>query len=305
MRRYGLLAIDLDGTLYQPDGTIHAEDRAAVVGAVEAGLRVVVCTGRSRSEAMHAVEVLGLDGPMVTAGGAITVCAGTGRTLDRALISADRADRLVREIHGSGEAALLLKDRSAVGYDYLVVDGSSGRGGDGWRLDPVFDWWFASQGLTVRRVGSVSEDADHGHTVRVGAGGLRSKIERLHGVFSGRFGGECDSHHFPAVSHAARDALLPSGEVLHVLEAFAKDANKWSAVKRVAAGWGIDPGRIVAIGDQVNDVSMIGGAESSGGLGVAMGNAVRGVREVAGRVTGSNVERGVSSAIARVLAGEW
>lgn len=304
MARYGLLAIDLDGTLYQPDGTIHEEDRMSVAMAVESGLRVVICTGRSRAEAGHAVEVLGLEGPMVTAGGAITVCAGTGRTLSRALISADRTGTLVREIHESGEAALLLKDRAAVGYDYLVVDGAN-EGSPGMRLDPVFDWWFRTQGLLVRRVGSVNEDEDHGHTVRVGAGGLRSKIERLHEVFSGQFGEECESHHFPAVSHAGRDASLPAGEVLHVLEAFAKEANKWSAVKRVAAGWGIAPSGIVAIGDQVNDVSMVGGAQRAGGLGVAMGNAVSGVREVAGRVTGTNVGRGVSAAIARVMNGEW
>lgn len=300
MRKYDLIAIDLDGTLYQPDATIHENDRRAVLRAADSGVRVVICTGRSRTEAMHAVDTLGLQGPMVTAGGAITVCAATGKTLDRSLISPDRAARLIDEIHMHGEPALVLKDKSAVGFDYLVVDGSR-PGKNGLKLDPVFDWWFREQGLRVKHVGTLLDDPHPEHTVRIGAGGLSSRINRLHDTLSDRYSDECDCHHFPAVSHAGRDRELPEGESLHVLEAFAKDANKWSAVSKIAAGIGIPGARIAAIGDQVNDLPMIRAA----GLGIAMGNAIPSVRSAAGRVTATNVEQGVSHAIERILSGEW
>lgn len=300
MRKYDLIAIDLDGTLYQPDSTIHRDDRQAVLRAIDSGMRVVICTGRSRTEAMHAVETLGIDGPMVTAGGAITVCSTTGRTLDRALISLERAARLVGEIHSHGEPALVLKDKSAVGYDYLVVDGTR-PGQTGHRLDPVFDWWFAAQKLNVRRIGMLADDEHPEHTVRIGAGGLASRIRRLHDTLLDRYAEDCDCHHFPAVSHADRDRNLPEGERLHVLEAFAKDANKWSAISKIAAEHGIPAARVAAVGDQINDLPMIRGA----GLGVAMGNAIPSVRQAAQRVTVANTDRGVARTIDNILSGTW
>jgi hydroxymethylpyrimidine pyrophosphatase-like HAD family hydrolase len=44
--RYRLLALDIDGTLLDPAGEISGGAREAVAGALRAGLRVVLCTGR-------------------------------------------------------------------------------------------------------------------------------------------------------------------------------------------------------------------------------------------------------------------
>ncbi|MBK7403841.1 MAG: ribosomal RNA small subunit methyltransferase A [Phycisphaerales bacterium] len=106
-------------------------------------------------------------------------------------------------------------------------------------------------------------------------------------------------HNFPAVVAPDDATHWAGGAVAHILECFDARADKWNAVRRLAAERGIEPARIVAIGDQVNDVSMIRGA----GLGVAMGNAIEPVREAAAHVTRSNAEDGVAHAIGMVLAG--
>ncbi len=41
-----LISLDLDGTLLTPQGTITAASKAAIARAREAGIRVVVNTGR-------------------------------------------------------------------------------------------------------------------------------------------------------------------------------------------------------------------------------------------------------------------
>jgi hydroxymethylpyrimidine pyrophosphatase-like HAD family hydrolase len=56
---------------------------------------------------------------------------------------------------------------------------------------------------------------------------------------------------------------------------------------------------VVALGDDVNDVEMIARA----GLGVAMGNAVEGVRAVARLHVKSNDSGGVAELLDRLLAG--
>jgi hypothetical protein len=56
--------------------------------------------------------------------------------------------------------------------------------------------------------------------------------------------------------------------------------SKWSAVRRLAADWGIGDESICAVGDDVNDLAMVRDA----GLGVAMGNAVAEVKAVADRI---------------------
>ena len=78
-------------------------------------------------------------------------------------------------------------------------------------------------------------------------------------------------------------------EVLH------KDASKGRTLKELAEHLEIPQERVMAIGDSGNDIDMIAYA----GLGVAMGNAVPEVLEVADVVTTSNNENGVANALNR------
>jgi hypothetical protein len=63
-------------------------------------------------------------------------------------------------------------------------------------------------------------------------------------------------------------------------EVIRRDAGKWSAVRRLAQSWAIEPEAICAVGDDVSDAPMIAAA----GLGVAMSHAPQQVREAAALV---------------------
>jgi hypothetical protein len=88
---------------------------------------------------------------------------------------------------------------------------------------------------------------------------------------------------------------------MHVLEVFDAQATKWRAIERLAKDWGVSAQRIMAIGDEINDLDMVRNA----GLGVAMGNAVAPVRDVARKHTARHDEDGVALAIEAALRGEW
>lgn len=294
--RYQLLALDLDGTLFDPAGGISDANVRAVRAARAAGLVVTICTGRGLVECADALAAIGQVDPVIVAGGAITACPVTRRTQHRFSISHALVRSAVATLLEHEHPALVLKDPLEAGYDYLVVTGERGL-----PLDPVTEWWFRSMDVKVRRVSSLDEDEHPEHTVRVGACGLSGTMARISKDLHEFAEGRAIVHHFPAVVAPEHASKTADGQTLHVLELFDPRGNKWSALQVLAGKLGVDPSRIAAIGDEINDLTMIEGA----GLGVAMGNAVSRVKAAAKRETRSNADDGVAHAIEHILSGAW
>lgn len=76
-----------------------------------------------------------------------------------------------------------------------------------------------------------------------------------------------------------------------------KGVSKASGLHVVCGLLGIDMSQVIAMGDSLNDVSMIREA----GLGVAMGNAQDAVKSLADVVTGTNEEHGVAQIIGKYV----
>jgi HAD superfamily hydrolase (TIGR01484 family) len=77
------------------------------------------------------------------------------------------------------------------------------------------------------------------------------------------------------------------------IEVNPKGINKASGIRQVCELLGIDMSQVIAMGDSLNDVSMIREA----GLGVAMGNAQDEVKQLADVITVTNEEHGVARII--------
>lgn len=292
---YDLIAIDLDGTLLDPSGKVSPANRSALARAREAGLRITLCTGRGLLESQAAITAVNQRDPVVVAGGAIVACPTNQRTLRRFPIDHARVTSAAQVLLDHGHAVLVLKDALEVGYDYLVLQGDAGHA-----LDPVTQWWFGEMGCRVRYAAHTHEDEHPEHTVRIGACAPEERLATLKTSVQSLFGNEFIVHHFPAVV-APGHVACAEGIRLDIFEMFDRAATKWSALSHLAGEWGIAPQRIAAIGDQVNDVDMIGSA----GLGIAMGNAIPQVASIARRTTRTNAEDGVAYAIDRILCGDW
>jgi hydroxymethylpyrimidine pyrophosphatase-like HAD family hydrolase len=295
-RRFDMLALDLDGTLLDPKGQVSEANRAAVAAAKVAGMRVIICTGRGLAESAVAVRAIDQRDPVVVVGGAIIACPVTNRTLHRSSIDRSIVERAVGRVLSRGHAALVLKDPVEADYDYLVV-----RGREMHPLDPVTRWWFSTMNVRVREVRELDEDEHPEHTVRVGACGYSDSLAAMKDELHIDLKGSALIHHFPAVVAPDSARTDGDGRTLDILEVFDRRANKWSAIERLAGEFSISPGRVAAIGDEINDVEMIRGA----GLGIAMGNAIPAVRDVASRTTLSNREDGVAHAVDHILSGRW
>lgn len=291
-RKYDILAIDLDGTLFDPTGQVSDENVAAVGRAQDAGIHVVLATGRGLPELENAVSRIQIEGPLVISGGAMTIEYPSGRTLRRAPMQRDLAERITHYILDHGHNALLLKDRWTAGYDYLVIGEAE--------LDPASEWWFENAPLVVKRVPHFDDDEHGEETVRIGIVTSQSDMKAVAEQLLREFADETLIHHFPALSGDAGERQ-PEPRQIELLELFSLEASKWHALAEIAADLNVERHRVAAIGDEINDLPMI----THAGLGIAMGNAVDPIIEIADRVTRTNAEHGVAHAIDQILTGAW
>lgn len=286
---YEILVLDLDGTLLQPDGSIAAADRDAVFRARDAGVRVVLATGRALVESQDAVQAIAHEGIVIAAGGSMVCDAATGRTKHRHIMDRNLVADVTHAILADNHKALLLKDPDTAGYDYLAVGPHD--------LDPASQWWFDVMPIRVRFVRELGDDPHPNETVRVGAVATENELAPLADHIKSFVGDRAFLQHWGAVTE-------PDDEnhgVTHLLEIFSPHVNKWTMTHRLCIDLDIDPARVVAIGDGLNDVELIREA----GLGIAMGNADSRVAAVAKQTTLSNRENGVAHAIDALLSGAW
>ena len=97
-----LLALDLDGTLLPHSKRLSARTRAAVAGARERGVQVVIATGKTwHLAAVYAAE-LGVPGPVIALNGTFVKDWPDGTIRGEHGIPAARVEAIVAAVNGSG-----------------------------------------------------------------------------------------------------------------------------------------------------------------------------------------------------------
>ena len=277
-REYDLLAIDLDGTLLNSSHHVPARNRAALHAAHEAGLKIVVCTGRSFTETRPILAEIGLDlDATVTVGGALLTEAATGRTLEATMIPLDIARDATTWLLERDYAVMWLRDAYTAGFDGYIINSV--------RLHPAIQRWFEMTPCDMRR--AVDLPADGETPLRITVVDDIAALDRISGEFERTFDGRLTHNIIRVPTYG-----------FTVLEAFAAVVNKWSGILRLCERWGVDPRRTVAIGDDVNDLPMIERA----GLGVAVANAKPAVLGAATRRVAANDDCGAAELIEQLLS---
>jgi Cof subfamily protein (haloacid dehalogenase superfamily) len=276
---YQLLAIDLDGTLLDSRGSLSPRNRAALHRAHEAGLNLVICTGRSFTETRPVLAAIGLDlDASVTVGGAILTDLASGRTLERASIDAALAREAAGWLRACGYPVLWLLDADEAGFDGYVIDGP--------RRHAAIDRWLELSPVRMRCVNHVP--GDRTPPVRLTIVDEPEPLRRLSAELEAAF-----------AQRLTHNLIHVRSYDFMVIEAFAGHVSKWFGIERFCGLRGIDPRRTVAVGDDVNDLAMIRAA----GQGVAVGNADPAVRAAAARVVADNNSDGVAELIDALLSG--
>jgi hydroxymethylpyrimidine pyrophosphatase-like HAD family hydrolase len=258
-----LVASDLDGTLLRPDETVSERTRRAVAAARDAGITVVLVSGRPPRSIGPLAERVGVGGIAICANGAVVWDLDTGTMVDSSPLAAEVATRLVHALRQAIPGALFA----------VELEGGFGRE-PGW-----------SDGLRPVRPDVLEADA----------------LELITGPVTKLLVRHPDLD-FAEVAGRARRAVGDDAVVtwagLRVVEISAAGVTKAYALERLCRRLGIAADQVVAVGDMPNDLPMLDWA----GTGVAVANATPEVLEAADEVTAANTEDGVALLLERILA---
>lgn len=272
-----MLALDADGTLVDSEGQLRDTVREAVANARARGLLVVVCTGRRYRTARPLLEALDLAGPVVLHNGVLVKDARSGETTAGHFLPDSvyqPAQRLLRGV----APPLVYVDRYFEGIDVYHEPMA--------RCHEFQAEYLSSNTSVICEVDSLGT-APAEAVVMIS---LMADGDSLLGLQS-----EVRNELGDAVQ---TNFIMNKNYRGHILEITRAGVSKWGALLAIAKAEGIEASQIAAIGDDTNDTEMIANA----GIGIAMGNAVEEVKEVASMLTETNDRDGVARAIEALLA---
>ncbi len=257
-----LLVLDVDRTLLTDDYRLLPSVRDAVQHVRAQGTTVVLATARGPRALDIVLDDLGDVDAAICFGGALTL-TGAGGQLERDHSSVDAVlDLGVRARVIEGARALRIS-LALYGSDRVFVD----------QLDRHLAREFShtADRYTVHDLLTVDEDA-----FKILAISRCDEIDKL-----------------AELQHGFSDQVSCAFSHRNYLEIGPPGVSKGAALRRFARSRGFASDRIVAVGDNDNDLSML----SYAGHAIAMGNATDAVKKVAGWITLSNNDGGVARAI--------
>ncbi|HEX8071983.1 MAG TPA: Cof-type HAD-IIB family hydrolase [Pyrinomonadaceae bacterium] len=283
-----LLALDLDGTLLDSHGRLSARNRVALAAARAQGVRVALVTGRRFRDARPLALELGIDVPVIAHNGALTKHARTLETVAAFPLPLAAARAVLR--FGRAHRVDPLVSDDADGAGLLVYDSLNEANRP---LVEYIAWARRIHGdeaeQAVVRVASLEEYLDH-PPVHIAFSGTDEQMLRLSEVLRRELAGLVRL--MVTVYPAKRFGLI---DVIH------PDVSKGTGLAAVAREYGLAPADVMAVGDNHNDVEMLGFA----GTPVAVANAEPALRDLAGvHLTASNDDDGVTVAIEEFILGE-
>ncbi len=259
-----LIATDLDGTLFDHTLEISPRVRRAIAAAHEAGHAVTLATGRMYRATLPIAESLHIEQPLICYQGAL-VRRGewvvSHHTLP--LPVAHEAIRFATE-RGFHVNAYL--------DDQLFVA----------EENPEVKFYTALSQVSVEAVGDLITFLTREPTKLVFIQS-EEETEKLLPIAMERWG---------KVAQVVRSYI-------RFVELTSPVASKGRALMELAASLNIPQARTLAIGDNLNDLTMIEAA----GVGVAMGNAMPELKDIADWVAPTQAEDGLAAAIERFVLG--
>ncbi|MBS4212173.1 MULTISPECIES: Cof-type HAD-IIB family hydrolase [Neobacillus] len=262
-----LIALDLDGTLLKDDKTISEKTKEVLRKAREDGHIVMIATGRPyRSSEMYYRE-LDLDTPIVNFNGAFMHHPRNPKwgffhePLDISV--AKDIVEACRSFHFHNIIAEVMDDVYFHYHDQKLIE--------------IFN--FGNPNITTGDLSNYLKDSPTSLLIHT----EEDQLKKIRGHLS--------DAHAEVIDHRSWAAPW------HVIEIIKSGLNKAVGLKKAADYYGISKQRVIAFGDEDNDLEMLEYA----GYGIAMGNGIDQVKNIANDVTLTNEEDGVAEYLTDLL----
>lgn len=275
--KYKMICIDMDGTLLNSRKKISDLNKSVIKKAHDKGVEIVVTTGRLYNNAAYFSKLLGVNSPVIAANGAIVIEQKTNEIIYECAIPKKDCLNLLKVLIEYGCA-----------FHFHTTD------------TIYCNNWFsrAATEIFMTKHQCNEELHVHYHTIKTHEQ-WRKVFEKEDGKIA-----KCIAFSFSKskVKKIKRELnllknIVHFGSGNHSIEINLKDVSKGNAVKALIDKYNIKREEVICIGDNENDISMIEFA----GLGVAMGNGIDKVKDIADYVTDTNQNDGVAKAIEKFV----
>jgi Cof subfamily protein (haloacid dehalogenase superfamily) len=278
-RRIRLLAVDIDGTLLNPEFEISAADLAALRRAHESGIEIILVTGRRHAFALPIAEKLGFYDKLwlISSNGAITR-SFAGETFHRDLLPAETARRLAAAMNQFRGNMVVTFDQEAKGA--LVLEHTHD-------LTGSIERWLRSNMQFIEFFSPIEQALTRDPVQAMFCGGI-DRMQQAQAAL--------------LASDVKPDVTVLRTEYPHrdlcIMDVLNRDCSKGHAVRRWAEHRSLESAEVMAIGDNYNDVEMLEFA----GLPVVMGNASDELKQNGWHVTLGNDRSGVAAALETLVS---
>ena len=271
-----LIAIDIDGTLLDSKVEISPANLNALRRAHEAGVEIVLGTGRRHRFAMPVAESLGFDLWLISSNGAVTRST-RGELFHQDLLPQETASKLCRHMLEFRNYMVLTFDREGMGA--IICENQE-------HLYGVIQRWMEKNALYIEYISPIEKALTEDPIQAMFCGPIELMQRAQEQLLS------CD--------FAAEFTLLRTqyqARNLCIVDILNAGCSKGHALERWAKYRGFDRSEVMAIGDNYNDIEML----TFAGHPVIMGNASDDLKQNGWTVTLHNDESGVAAAIEQVL----
>lgn len=266
-RRYDLLIVDIDGTLVAEDKVVRPGVVAAIKAAQSKQVRVCLATGRQPRSALRFVDAVGADPPTIVYNGGLLYDFRAGRALWSLPLPLADARRVLPVLREFPETSPLV-------FVFNTVFAE--------RYTPFVDLYARRDALTVELTPSFDQLLTEAPAKFLIVGD-RPDLDRLSRALAGLPGGPINQ----VFSQHDYLEILPPG------------TDKGVALREMAKAVRIPLHEIVAVGDAMNDLSML----QTAGLGVAVEGSPPELLAVAGATCPRPEQEGVRVLIERLFLG--
>ena len=271
-----LIAIDIDGTLLDSKVEVSQANLDALRQAHQAGIEIVLGTGRRHKFALPIAESLGFDLWLISSNGAVTRST-SGEMFHRDLLPKHTAVKLCRYMQEFRNHTVLTFDREGMGG--IVCESYE-------HLYGVIQRWMEKNAPFIEYVSPIEEALTEDPIQAMFCGPIELMEDAQKRLLACDFRGEFT---LLRTQYEARNLCI-----VDILNA---GCSKGHALERWARYCGFDRSEVMAIGDNYNDIEMLNFA----GHPVIMGNASDDLKQNGWAVTLHNDESGVAAAISQVL----
>jgi len=265
-----LIALDLDGTLLDSHKDITDRTLDALARAENKGIEIVLTTGRLLKSAEHVADSIGLKNYIIASNGGIII------NRDKEIIYKNKMDRdAIREVMKLGR-------KHEMYYHFYSEDAFYARS----YVQEVIRYYSTRDRKIDVNVFDEDEEILNNNDINI----FKFLFLAKDPVALNRLKSDLDNVKNVSISSSW----------MNNLEVMAKNTSKANGLKILCQELDIEAVNVMAIGDNENDMPMIEFA----GIGVAMGNGIKPLKDIADYITTSNDDDGVARTIEKFILGD-